>query len=711
MGIYTEKQRLLDAVSGEIEEYRELIGPENPEKKEKYGFVPGLRNMENEEKALDSYLKTLREGIFQVLFTGGFNAGKSTLLNALMRKMVLRTNISAETAVITKIVFNAEEKVIVYRKQIDKKTGLPKTETYTVEEFFERFRVSQERPDLFDDVDYVQLQQSQDGIGGSMVQLVDSPGTLNSKEDTEVSRRFAEKASAIVYLINSSMPFVHEDKEYIRTHFEGRGMKNLFFVFNRFDSLNPGDREDLKERARQQLRKVFTVNGAFDEELFKNRVFYTNAYGSMNTRTGRDTPTPFGNLRINDESTGVPGFEEALGKFLASGNRDRDAFAAAIPRLAAVYKTAKTKAAQEISMYREGREKLKKDQENLRVSMEKIERILQGIENTCLVTATELVGDIKRDYDSFVLSVESGWDSHFESPGVLDRIDFNTMDMIKLALTRDLEKKKARIKPIQEEIQKYVESASAQLGRNIKESIEAKTKKLETSLKLYQDQLDSLETPININEILNSIASVLAPNEVHAPGLRVNTFQLLLGIIGTDPEIAVDALSGVKSNKEAVISSICKNVFEYIAVFVVAWPIGIAMLVKRAYDIIKGWKQGGKDGAKELLKGMKPEIIGELRTAKTQLAMDMEKKIGGGFIRAGRKFSDSFRTELSNYEKSFEEMLKNLNDTEFNIQAEQERIDLLLKRIAEKISHVSELVKNEELTEEEILQIAEGKDA
>jgi len=55
----------------------------------------------------------------QVLFKGGLCSGKSTLLNALMRKNILRTGITPKTAVITKIIFNKDEKVIVYKKETD----------------------------------------------------------------------------------------------------------------------------------------------------------------------------------------------------------------------------------------------------------------------------------------------------------------------------------------------------------------------------------------------------------------------------------------------------------------------------------------------------------------------------------------------------------------------------------------------------------------
>ena len=258
--------------------YADLIGTQDPSKKKRYGFVPGL-DLSSEAKVLEEQVRKLEEGVFQVMFTGGFSAGKSTLLNALMHKDILRTAITAETAVITRIIFGHEEKVIVELKGRDQATGENKFRTMSVTRFFQDYRVDQDNPQKFSDIDYVVLQQEEDGIGGNLVQLVDSPGTENSVEDTLTARRFASQADAIVHLINGTMPFVEGDKEYIANHYAGKHMRNLFFVINRWDSLNEKERADTKEAARKHLQEVFTdESGRFDEELFTSRVFYTAAY-------------------------------------------------------------------------------------------------------------------------------------------------------------------------------------------------------------------------------------------------------------------------------------------------------------------------------------------------------------------------------------------------------------------------------------------------
>lgn len=707
MDMYQQQQKLMDNVCHDIQACVDLVGEKDPSKEMTYGFIPGMSGMENQATVMREHIQTLRQGIFQVLFTGGFSAGKSTLLNALMRKNVLRTSIKAETAVITKIVFHAEEKVIVYKKQLDAQ-GKPLTESYTVDSFFKKYRVDQDDPEKFKDIDYVQLQQDQDGIGGSLVQLVDSPGTSNSETDTEIARSFAQKASAIVFLINATMPFTYEDKQYIKSHFAGQGMRNLFFVINRFDCLPPADQEETKADVRKQLQGVFTVNGRFDEELFSSRVFYTNAYGSLHARMGNEVPYLQGSVNIRDEDTGVPDFETALGRFLTDSDRDKDALAAYVPRLATIFNLTKHKVAEELRKYEEGLDSIQNDQKKLEANIERIKKILNGIDAACKTTAADLITDIKRDYENYVNAVATGWDGHFSDPDVLRRIDFGTTDLIALATSRNEEKKNERLKPIQKALSDYLFSKQPILNEAINQSIEAKLSGLSTTLQMYQDELDSLDCPINVDEILTSVLKTAAPDATIDPNMKINAFQVILGIAGADPEIALGGITGGKSNTQAIVDAIALNAFECIALYVVYWPIGLAMLGVRAWQMIRGWKNAGNDAAAKLISGSKAQLIDDLRTGKAKVAVDMEKKIGGGIIRAGNSLTQGFRTELEGERQSMADMIENLKNANFSLEDETRRTASLLDEMVKRISHINELTAGKPLSEQEILDKAES---
>lgn len=74
-------------------------------------------DMKRQSELLKEKIEEFRQGIFQVLFTGTFNAGKSTTLNAIMHQKLLGTCINPETPIITRVVngTDQDEVTISYR--------------------------------------------------------------------------------------------------------------------------------------------------------------------------------------------------------------------------------------------------------------------------------------------------------------------------------------------------------------------------------------------------------------------------------------------------------------------------------------------------------------------------------------------------------------------------------------------------------------------
>ena len=356
-----------------------------------------------------------------------------------------------------------------------------------------------------------------------------------------------------------------------------------------------------------------------------------------------------------------------------------------------------------MKLYGEGIAKLTEDKAAMDEAIVKARKTIENIEDDCKSTAQNVLVEIKTAYDNYVADVEQGWDAHFEAHPV----HLSIPDLVKAMMSRNESVKQEKMKPIQEAIKQYVDSKSAGLNQSIGDILQTNVTSLEQRLALYQEQLEALQCPVDINEILAKIYAVSSKTGGANPNIKVNTFQLILGLAGGDLDIAMGAFTDSQSNKEAVIKSITKNVFEYIALNVIAWPIGLAMLVVRGYNIIKSLKDGGNMGAKNILNKMKPGTIDGLRSGKKNLMMDLEKQLGGAFIRAGTTFSASLNNELTTYQKSFEEMVENLSNENFNIEKENERTQKLLGEMARIINNVCRLTMNKELSIYEIKAFAE----
>ena len=703
MDTYEKSREMSEKMQSCLRVYADMLGAPAPEKKSLYGFVPGLQ-MTVEEQRLEADLEKLEEGIFQVLFTGCFSAGKSTLLNSLMRKDILRCAITAETAVITKIVFGQDENITVYMKETDDNSGNSKTRKMSVQDFFNEFRVSQEDADRFKDVDYVVLHQPEEGIAGNLVQLVDSPGTENSVADTQAARRFAESANAIVHLINSTMPFVVEDKEYIASHYANKQMRNVFFVCNRFDSLDEQAQEDLKKSVRSQLNDVFTdKNGKFDEELFKSRVFYTDAYHSLYARLGKEVKTPMGLMRCDDSITGVPEFEQALGTYLTADDRDKEAFRGYMSQLASKYAGAMKRIQSILASYKKGIDDLTAERDDFEGKKNQLESIIEQIEESCRNCVSGIMSSAASEYDSCMNRIQTGWDGYFS-------IRFGFRDMIGLAWHKKNDAKVKEItQPFADEVQKYVKAEFKKMESGLSRSMDAHLNTLERQLSIQQAQLESLNLPISIDDLREALLGGAAGRgkitvEGNSMG-NANLFQIIMGIIGMDPEIIAGGLNGKTSNGKAILDFVIKNVLEYIALYVVAWPIGIAMLIYRIGNMINGTRVARNSRAADILIGMRDETVQAIRVEKDRYVMELENQLSA-VTRAGVTMADSIRTQVSDYETSLNDTISKLESQSDNLSTETERTNQIKATLLKNISEMNVLLNGVPLTDEDVLKLA-----
>lgn len=715
MSNYGNAKELSTKVLDGMSVYADMLGAKDEGKKAEYGFVPGL-GMSNHCAVLEQQKAKLKEGVFQVLFTGGFSAGKSTMLNALMRRDVLRTAITAETAIVTKIVFEKDEKIIVHMKDTNSKTGEVVKQEMSIEEFFEAYRVDQENEDKFKKVDYAVLQLEQEGIGGSMVQLVDSPGTENSDADTKAAREFAKRADAIVHLINATQPFQQEDKAYIASHYAGKHMENLFFVINRFDCVAESEVPGLKKSVREQLSDVFTKqDGSFNETLFNERVFYTNAYGSLLARTGKKMKVMGMEIPIDDNATGVPEFENALAKFLTDGGRDRKAFQSYLPRLASMYLSANEEIDKIMAVYGMKEDELTAQKEKLQANADAYELTIEEIKECCRAAVAGILDDASTEYNRCVNRINGGWDDYFAKSNVT--VGFGNMmglafDKVTGIFSKDEAAKQLkmekRMKPLSDAVNGYIAPELKKVGPGLELSIKNRLNTLEKQLALQTQKLKNMDSPLSYDDIAKSLMGAFHMDSSDMSGnakVNANLFQIILGAIALDPETIGKGVSGDTSNTTAIITTITKTIVEFVALYVVAWPIGIAMLIARLVQMIKEGKATRKSTAQQILSGMRDSTINALRMNEKNFTMELENRLSV-ITRAGITMGDSIQTQVDDYAAQLEGALNDLISNESAKADEEYRTNKIKTMLLDNLKSLYSLLNGSVLTEDKIKDLA-----
>ena len=265
---------------------------------------------------------------FNILVVGRCVAGQKTLVNALLGMDVLLTSRRAYQCFPITVEFGSCEKQV----QIFER-GKSQQRIISREQFEKEFSQILE---MEDDIEYLSRIEELTSCFDHAIVQSNSPRLQSNvritvfpdlpehpfSNNSEKLKQYFTEADVIIFVLNAVALFNAVERRYINENFVGRGLRNVFFVVNRIDSLSGLDTLEkiIKPAVHAHLEGVFTdENGHFDEELFNKRVFYTNAYGALCVRTGepyimlvgrKAVPVP-----ITIEETGMPEFEQALEEY------------------------------------------------------------------------------------------------------------------------------------------------------------------------------------------------------------------------------------------------------------------------------------------------------------------------------------------------------------------------------------------------------------
>ncbi len=250
----------------------------------------------------------------KVLFIGEFTCGKRTLVNALLSKQVLNTSdvLEIDRGYVKEIVSGDSERCFTVNKD-------GKKELLNLDDFRKTMMDDFDADPPLRDTEYIVYECP--AQANNLTFTVVNPcmlvyGYKHGQYGQEILSFPCWKNDAVVYVLNAAMPFLQNDRNYIERYLSDGANRNLFFCINRMDTIEKKYVSEIKNITKERLKDVFTANGVFDEALYQSRVFFIDAYHSLNARLGRASHIHFGDVDVKDIDTGVPEFEYTLRKFL-----------------------------------------------------------------------------------------------------------------------------------------------------------------------------------------------------------------------------------------------------------------------------------------------------------------------------------------------------------------------------------------------------------
>ena len=206
---------------------RSLVSKERQQLSELHSLILELDAFESELESLKTALKDL-DGIFMVVISGEYNAGKSSLVNALLGQKVMTEGVTPTTDRVTIIIYGEESRII------EESSSLARRE-YPAE--------------ILKDLAFV-----------------DTPGTnAIIKEHQELTEHFIPRADLVLFVTSADRPFTESERKFLELI--ASWGKKVLIVINKMDIIESAQERQkivdfVKEHARATLGSspsIFTL--------------------------------------------------------------------------------------------------------------------------------------------------------------------------------------------------------------------------------------------------------------------------------------------------------------------------------------------------------------------------------------------------------------------------------------------------------------------
>jgi len=702
---------------------------------EEYDSQLNVLDMARQSCLLKEKMEEFRQGIFQVLFTGTFDAGKSTTLNAVMHQKLLGTSINPETPIITRVVngmVDRDEVTVSYRDgRADKVMSL--------ETFQREFRLDAKNKEKFKEILYATAVRR---LPIDTVVFADSPGLDNTDMDDFIATEYAGKAEAVVFMMNATAALKKSERAYIQRYYERRGLTNVFIVVNWWNMVKPEEENVTKEKIRNDLQLVFEdKDGVFNEELYSKRVFYVDAHTSECYRTGTRKTVLVGRKEIpvdleeeDDAGSGIPEFETALMDFLRSSDRDRDGYISYMNRMAGMYQESCDSIEERKKAIASSLEDLKEKEKALSDSIEKFNRILNGIESVFDDTINTIMLNAGSSYDDFVRSVENNWDSYFK--GI--KVDFGMWQGVQIMgqklkdgftktgrwltgkeedeadkLARDAKFQKI-VQPIADIIEVYIKEEGDKMGINIMAKSEMAIKRMNKSLEEYCKDLEDLNGEgIDLRDLLKDLGKKGKVDIEKITG-GSNLAQILISVLlfGNIDDAIKNVLSGGESWGSFIKETIMTELTEIVIAAVVSMLTGtwIIYLIARVFYGILRLNSNAQDLGKKIL--LDPDhktrngMLEGLRDQRASTLANMEGRFNQKIKGSNKNLTNEIKENIRQRQMQLRKLIELRMQKGFNAEREKSQMDEARRNLLLVYNKLSTLLEGRTYSEQEIFDKA-----
>ena len=446
------------------------------------GFYEKEEGMEKNKDVFEKLKQDLENGEFSIVVVGEFSAGKSTLLNALMKKRILPSFTNETTATVNflrhKEKSRAGEAGTVYYKDGTTK-NLDNDNLETIQKY-----VTTKGKEVVSTVEHLDLYLDSEFLKDG-VTLVDSPGLNGIAEGhREITEQQILKSHASIFLFSCDHPGSKTDFEFLNEL--QKKVKTIIFVLNKIDSIKVHEGETV-EGIIQTLKANYRKQ--FPEATTVPEIWPVAAYPALVARNketldyaGKKERSEHEKKELEKESRLVD-FEDRLMNFLVHGEKIQQQLLAPVERVIAVNKEIRENFEKEVELLES-----KIDEKDLQ---EKIENLKDSIEERKKENLDKK-GRITNDLNKSIEEVRNEFSAEFSK--------FSNKKLREIDEIDDLDEIKYYFENFEKEFMRKARDNFFNVEENLKDSIITLVQnEYITNLNSITEKLNDSDNTININ--------------------------------------------------------------------------------------------------------------------------------------------------------------------------------------------------------------------
>ena len=444
-------------------------------------FYKNEEGMEKNKNAFEKLKQDLENGEFSIVVVGEFSAGKSTLLNALMRKRILPSFTNETTATVNFLRHKNKSKTgeagTVYYKDGTTK-NLDNDDLETIQKYVttkgEEVASTVEHLDLYLDSEFLK-----DGVT-----LVDSPGLNGIAEGhREITEQQILKSHASIFLFSCDHPGSKTDFEFLNEL--QKKVKTIIFVLNKIDSIKihegetvEGIIQTLKDNYKKQFPEAVTVPeiwpvAAYPALVARNKEFLD--YAGKKDRNEQERE----NL---EKESRLENFEDRLMNFLVRGEKTQQQLLAPIERVIAVNKETRENFEKEIELLES-----KIDEKDLLEKIDSLKEVIKDMNKENLHKKETLTNNLNKSIEE----VKNEFSTEFSK--------FSDRKIREIDEIEDLEEMKDYFENFEKEFTRKIKDNFSNSEENLKEKIMTLVQnEYITNTNEITEKLNSLDNVTNI---------------------------------------------------------------------------------------------------------------------------------------------------------------------------------------------------------------------